>query len=514
MKLKITISALLLGASAMAQVPLKVATERGTIEIEDATHITYSDDLSEQTVHTASGEEQKQVLNNVWQVILSDTLHNITDYLWEDRECLIFNWALSNGSYGGSDIMKMHYYANFQTDGHQFALFVPVDSGYTFPRPISFSAQRPQVCSFKMTSSITNQITYTFYRYNSDTGEIGNRVFSETMSSLDIINELQQQLLQHTVLFERPEDLAAGIRSGNEYFKTLAGNYIRVYNDSMRVQGPYQMESEAAGRSTFNHCRIVESKQKQNGTLYKLDAPLVPASVNTYDVLCADFQEDNPYWEFFKLCEVDVDLISRVLQLDTLSVKEANSILNNYVIFDGGAIEKRYPVGQAAVALFPNHEFTLYVPTNEAIRQAIADGLPTWESLADKYADAELTDEARAEAKKQVEELLNFVKYHFHFGSEVADKLPFAARNHNTPVVLRESLTTPKLTVSSNGNGTLTVTDAMGNVRNVADTHKNIFVREVWTSKSTVNAINMTGISVMANSPGVIHQIDGVLRYK
>ncbi len=396
MKLKITISALLLGASAMAQVPLKVATERGTIEIEDATHITYSDDLSEQTVHTASGEEQKQVLNNVWQVILGDTLHNITDYLWEDRECLIFNWALSNGSYGGSDFMKIHYYTNFQTDGHQFALFVPVDSGYTFPRPISFLSQHPMVCSFEMkpNPNALFPINQTSYRYDVNTGEVGSKLMTEKMSESVIVNELQQQLLQHTVLFERPEDLTAGIRSGNEYYKTLAGTYIRVNNDSMRVQGPYQMESEAAGRSTFNHCQIVESKQKQNGTLYKLDAPLVPASVNTYDVLCADFQEDNPYWEFFKLCEVDVDLISRVLQLDTLSVKEANSILNSYVVFEGGAIESRYPVGQAAVALFPNHEFTLYVPTNEAIRQAIADGLPTWESLADKYADAELTDEA------------------------------------------------------------------------------------------------------------------------
>ncbi len=112
-----------------------------------------------------------------------------------------------------------------------------------------------------------------------------------------------------------------------------------------------------------------------------------------------------------------------------------------------------------------------------------------------------------------MEELLNFVKYHFHFGSEVADKLPFAARNHNTPVVFRESLATPKLTVSSNGNGTLTVTDAMGNVRNVVDTHKNIFVREVWTSRSVIN-VAMNNASVVANSPGVIHQIDGVLRYK
>ncbi len=525
MKLKMTFLALLLGGSAMAQVSLKVTTKRDTLKIEDATRITYSDDLSEQTIHTASGEERKQALNNIWEVILNDTLHNIIDYLMEDEECVIFKMALYSGHSGdgrsGGFMGPLHHYSNFQTEGHQFALFVPTDEGYMFPQPISFLSRRPRVCKFKLKERITganaNPIEAVLYQYNASTGEIGNSFKTESMSNSDIVNEMQQHLLQHTVFFERPEDKVAGIRSGNEYFKTLLGTYIRVNNDSMCVQGAYQMESEAAGHSTYTHSQIVETKQKQNGIIYKVDSPIVYPAQNTYDVLSDDGKfVDDTYLEFFNLCQgLNDDILIRAFQLEQYSGSTLTTLLDNHCIFhthNGTAVGN-------ILSFFNNHDFTLYVPTNEAIHQAVADGLPTPESIETLYnesADEEgnVSETVRLELRKQVLELLNFIRYHFHFGSEVADQLPFAARTHNTPVVLPETLTTPKLTVSSNGNGTLSVTDAMGNVRHVIDAHKNVFVREVWANKTLDSALNMNGINVQSSSPGVIHLIDGVLRYK
>ncbi len=516
MKLKITFLALLLGGSAMAQVPLKVVATKGdTLKVEDATRITYSDDLSEQIIHTASGEEQKQALNNIWQVIFADTLHNLVDFLAEDDDTKIFAWAMHNGgSYGGRyspDYMKMHHYANFQADGHQFAFFAPVD-GYSFPRIISFNSARPQVCQFTLKDKKSDlPITYSLFRYDVSTGEIGASISTnlDRMDDDDIVNEMQYQLLQHTVLLDHP----LGFKSGNEYYKTLAGTYIRVDNENQRVQGGYQMQNEAAGFNSFTHSQIVEAKQKQNGTIYKLDTPILPPAKSVYDVLSAN----SNYEEFLNLCIGSYSVIQLLCQ--QASPATFSHIWGYYCNFDSNNNNGSYASSEVGLSLFPRHEFTLYVPTNEAIRQAIAEGLPTWENiirLVDSSIDAEgnLPEDVRSQVQAQVEELLNFVRYHFHFGSEVADKLPFAARSHNTPVVLRENLTTPKLTVSSKGNGTLSVTDALGNVRNVVGSSKNMFVREVWTNKGTVEASVLNGVVVTACSPGVIHQIDGVLRYK
>ncbi len=519
MKLKITILALLLCGSAMAQTPLKVNTTDKTIEIEDATRITFSDDLSEQIIHSASGEEHRQALNNVWQVMLADTLHNLTDFLAEDAECLVHCWAMYNGAASGEkDYMGTHFYANFQTDGHQFAMFVPVD-GVAFPRTLSLKIRTQDAITLNYKDR-SFPIQAVAYGYNKATGVVGKKMATFSATENEIANGLKSLLLRHTVLFERPEDQAAGLNSGNEYFQTLEGTFIRVQNG--KVQGGYQMENEAAGLVNFTHSQIVETKQKKNGTFYKLDTPLLAPSKNAYEVLSGVEGGENPYQEFFNLCQVDEQIVRSAYCLDTLPAAQQEAILKSYFIFKDvtSASSSSYITSPNSVgytlAFFPNHDFTLYVPTNEAVRQAIADGLPTWESLRAMYdAGGELSEDMRATAQQQIEELVNFVKYHFHFGSEVADKLPFSARRHNTPIVLRESLATPKLTVNSQGNGTLSVTDALGRVRNVVDTHKNVFVHDLYTNlKLTSSSRSLNGVQVLAGSPGVIHLIDGVLRYK
>ncbi len=515
MKLKITILALLLCGSAMAQTPIKVNTKDKTIEIEDATRITFSDDLSEQIIHSASGEEHRQALNNVWQVMLADTLHNLTDFLAEDAECLVHYWAMFNGAAGEQDYMGTHFYANFQTDGHQFAMFVPVD-GVAFPRTLSLKIRTQDAITLNYKDR-SFPIQAVAYGYNKATGVVGKKMTTFSATENEIANGLKSLLLRHTVLFERPEDQAAGLNSGNEYFQTLEGTFIRVQNG--KVQGGYQMENEAAGLVNFTHSQIVETKQKKNGTFYKLDTPLLAPSKNAYEVLSGVEGEENPYQEFFNLCQVDDEIIRSAYRLDTLVSSQQAAILGSYHIFANTLSTNKYSVGNT-IAPFPSHDFTLYVPTNEAVRRAIDEGLPTWESLRALCEGATdenglLSEDMRATVQQQIEELVNFVKYHFHFGSEVADKLPFSARRHNTPIVLRENLATPKLTVSSKGNGTLSVTDALGHVRNVVDTHKNIFVRDLWTSKQ-INADTriLSGVTIIASSPGVIHLIDGVLRYK
>ena len=95
---------------------------------------------------------------------------------------------------------------------------------------------------------------------------------------------------------------------------------------------------------------------------------------------------------------------------------------------------------------------------------------------------------------------------------EIADKLPFDGREHATPVILSDGNATPWLRVSSAGNGTLSVTDATGQTLQVMDEGKNVFVRDVECSRNPIERIN--DLYAVCSSPGVIHRINGVLRYK
>lgn len=515
---------LLASSSLMAQVDLKVKTTDGDYNLKEATAITFSDNLSVQTIHTQDGTDLDMAMQHIREVILRDTMQNVANYILADPDCKIYQWIFNYGkdmqaSYNNA---YPYFYANFadpvQTAEDQtgytpelqsrFALFVPVDSALdTVPYYLSFATRMPQAIKLQYTSgNFPFKLTRCVHRYNPETVEVGDITPAQRLDQSTVITFLRDLFLQHTVFFDRPEDRELGIRSGNEYFLTMAGTVVRIAPDGKSVQGAMQMDHEARGITRFSACHVIDSHRKENGTVYKLDSPILPPSVlqTPYTVLSGE-----GYEEFFKLCQADRDLLIKLFQID-INRPQDRASLDRYSTF----IDKNG--GTPGLAFLPTHPFTLYAPSNEAVLQAIANGLPTWESLTETYGSADDTDEALlAEGRSKVYELLNFVRYHFHFGTEIADRLPFETRTHNTPVVLPDrGYATPSLRVRSAGNGTLTVTDATGQSYQVLDEGKNIFVRDVECSNKVAGATTMNGSYALYYSPGVIHRINGVLRYK
>ncbi|MDE6158843.1 MAG: fasciclin domain-containing protein [Bacteroidaceae bacterium] len=519
MRTRLLFMALLASNVLMAQVPLKVKTTEKEYRVEDATHITFSEDLAVQAIHTKADDEILLPMRDVREVILRDTLQNVTNYILADSDCKIYNWAVF------SDLeqvyMGTHFYSNFADPAQRgnataftpelrsrFALFVPTDSAFadTVPYGISFVSLRTAAISLlynKRNSGIP--VTVRLCYYDPETGVVKQRIPSVALSNACIARLLNEMLLQHTIFFDRPEDRELGIRSGNEYFKTMDGNVIRVAADGKSVQGVLQMDNEAKGLEVFTTSNIIDSHQKDNGTVYKIDSPILPPAIqkSAYSVLSGE-----GYEEFFKLCRVDYDVLEALSLVDpdypASTCEKLRAFFSTFVKKNGADYN---------LSFFPNHPFTLYAPTNEAVRRAIADGLPTWESLAGAYGGGVGSDVEREEGRRKVYELINFVRYHFHFGTEIADKLPFAAREHATPVILPDSHTTPQLRVSSAGNGTLSVTDATGQTLQVMDEGKNVFVRDVECSENPTGT-SISNLYMEHSSPGVIHRINGVLRYK
>lgn len=511
--------ALLASNVLMAQVPLKVKTTEKEYRVEDATRITFSEDLAVQAIHTKADDEILLPMRDIREVILRDTLQNVANYILADPDCRLYRWAVFSDQ--EQVYMRTHFYSNFADPAQRgnataftpelrsrFALFVPTDSAFadTVPYGISFVSLRTAAISLlynKRNSGIP--VTVRLCYYNPETGVVKQRIPSVALSNTRIAGLLNEMLLQHTIFFDRPEDRELGIRSGNEYFKTMDGNVIRVAADGKSVQGVLQMDNEAKGLEVFTTSNIIDSHQKDNGAVYKIDSPILPPAIqrSAYSVLSGE-----GYEEFFKLCRVDYDVLEALSLVDpdypASTCEKLRAFFSTFVKKNGADYN---------LSFFPNHPFTLYAPTNEAVRRAIADGLPTWESLAEAYGGGVGSDAEREEGRRKVYELINFVRYHFHFGTEIADKLPFAAREHATPVILPDSHATPQLRVSSAGNGTLSVTDATGQTLQVMDEGKNVFVRDVECSEDPTGT-SIANLYMVHSSPGVIHRINGVLRYK
>ena len=162
--------------------------------------------------------------------------------------------------------------------------------------------------------------------------------------------------------------------------------------------------------------------------------------------------------------------------------------------------------------------FTIFVPTNEAIEQEIAKGLPTWESIRAHIGGHTTSDangnvvwdseESRLSIAKECLTLINFIKAHVMMGVEIADQLPFT-RTHASALTNKTG-EAAQLEVSSEGNEQMKVSNGE-HVRTVL-TNKNIFTVDKVRNYPP-GPISSTSARVLSYHPGVIHQIDGVLSY-
>ena len=165
--------------------------------------------------------------------------------------------------------------------------------------------------------------------------------------------------------------------------------------------------------------------------------------------------------------------------------------------------------------LLGNTPYTAYIPTNEAVQRAIAQGLPTWEEISEDFRShssdgvlANFEDSLRIAEKIMI--LTDVVKAHFHYGLAIADQEPFR-KEYKSLWIDRETMVSPKVTVNCTGNGNMSVTDWKGHTFDITD-NKNVFVRDYTCSSSPIGS-SMRGITISAYRPGVVHQINGVLGF-
>ena len=444
-----------------------------------------------------------------------------------NQDMRIFRYAYQQEKLGGIESNFDKYLLAMSA---RFSFFVPKD-GFWYIDPVSFSLEKgKQRALFFDYNSKTNKPTCTAYQYDYDfatgIGVIGNKLSNVAIQEAEWQNRLRDMLETHTIVHEDETDITGidetktGVECDKNYFLSKNGTPIFVNNATSRqngctVQGGFQLMVDSAATVIRFDDKTRETNGNGNGFAYELNAPIIPTIESVFSVL---YNDSIRFGQFFDLCQTDAEVLKEVGITTTADQKRYMIFLNNKGLPAYDKTDGTQVATATNVKFFNNFRYTVYVPTNDLIIDAIENkGLPTWQQMRDiLYLDdienrPEWTEEEEAAIKEKVKTmatvLVNFLKNHFQDNAVFADRPAIKPTQYETQTLQLDDEGMPsvysKLTVSSDGNGTLYVTDHNGNTSQVTDA-KNIITRDYVIESNKINS----------SSSAIVHSINGILDYK
>jgi len=398
---------------------------------------------------------------------------------------------------------------------------VPSDKALqAYVDPASYSLLTPQLWSFSYDTSVMSLKNPSVDVYDYEVGEdgwpvTGGNTWAQLKNGIQnyIIKNRLQFILDGSIIME-------GYRPDKHYYKTRGNSFLRIeqQGDSYLVSGSqYGAPVKATAQETMN------------GLLLVVDDPILPNRKSVAMTLA----EHPEFSEFLGILQACGAVNTRNNKDKWMAVDQQYGNLFN--LKQGGTVgaEDVSSTQMKATYLLDGYHYTIYAPTNAAMQQAYAAGLPT---LADLEAAYELDDAAyeqgltSTKAAEIREVMLNFVKYHIQDNAVFVDDGSesgryFTAKNRYVEskeydeesgqmvaTGIYRAARPYSLTVQTSSAG-MTVTDSKGNVRRVdtANGLYNLMANEYWTDGLSSARPYQTTIN--NSSFAVIHAIDGPLLY-
>jgi len=276
------------------------------------------------------------------------------------------------------------------------------------------------------------------------------------------------------------QTIVGDITNGQQYYVTKGGGAIRV-NGNVEVaangQKMFSVGTTIEGGGNIERgtkASIVKNYSKENGCTYFIDGILENPITSVFGAL-----QNNPQFsKFFELLgESDIF---------TSLVTNTTKALNNKVKF------------------FDQYHYTIYVPTNDAINQAISDGLIPSQNDIDNAA----TDVIKTTL---INKRLRFLRYHFQDNSVFIGGEQISNKSYLSSTLNDATGKFYPLYVT-NTNNQLQVRSYHGEVANVLQTDGcyNLMARDIVVNSASLDAAN----TLVTSSFAVIHLIDKVLRFE
>ena len=499
---------------------------------------------------------------------------------------------IQGSDYGNAPLQK--YFSTYlKAMQSSFSFFVPVDEGlgtYGYVDPASIATQNPRnyrywVWTYATGSSGTNSaktisVQADAYNYDLTTGQPDQlnekdwkgssfrsaysqpvtQGYGETKRAL-----LTEMINQHIIVHDNNDNNGV-LNNSRKFYLSRDGApvYIKSGNagngENMVLAGGWQLQLENDTIQGNEHqCKVIEAYDQSkstngygNGHTFLIDRPMQPSMQSVYGILDAN----ESFSAFKDLCNgFDAQLLQEAGFKDKAAAEAVasgsitdpssytdadwQSAAELYKIFGEGEVKAgsktiaKYFGTDKLVRSFNNYNYTVYVPTNEAVQKALSLGLPTWDTIKD-FVDAHMeqqldslgqpmTDDAgnpvmalsadnRVKAQAMITMLTNFIRYHFQDNSLFVDNVTDTntkqtacideVNNVYLPVVV--SQTPNAMSVKDNAGNSRQVVTSGGKYNLLArDAHFNVNPRTSATSCKLVET----------SSYAVVHQIDDVLNF-
>lgn len=402
------------------------------------------------------------------------------------KESQVFNWAVEQNKY--------EPYINSLEN--TFTFFVPTDEFFnTYIDPIAYHKEIPAALKFWYDKKSSN-VYASVFAYDKSTNTIGD--------SLDVIKD--KSFVADRLLDLLDLHLVIGsVDASKEYYFSKGGNVIKV-NDKNGV-----LQLAAGGDVTLNQsASIIETYEQVNGTTYYIDKPLQAPINSVYSIL----SNTPAFSAFFELAS---------------GFPDNNIFLKSYDA--SGSSPQGDNAADFNISFFNTFNYTVYVPTNEAIDNAIADGtIHPWSEI--NHLDTVNGGASKPLARQYAAELERFMRYHFQDNSVYVGMTDKTGR-YQTATIHDADTITPlgtyknkylKLDLDINDNSMSIITESGSNVNVKIDGGLyNIMTRDYIFNNSPEYFNQIDGSSlgedfdesrVVTSSTAVLHQIDNVLKFE
>lgn len=421
-------------------------------------------------------------------------------------------------------IDNLDYDAYLNSMVSTYSFFIPTNDGFlAYIDPVSYGQQYTKLWEFHYDGSKAeaNRISADVYQVDTLTWQkVGTSIETRTgINDTQIKNRLTD-LLDNIIGVEAAS-------SDHHYILTKGKNYVKVGGNlnqegAMTAAGGFQVE-------LGQPLTIKQIYTMDNGYAYVLDGALMGTRRAASDVLA----ETSQFSEFYEILSNSGCLATTNTDgYCSTSQDKGSSSRGNLVSLSTNDSGK-----ETIYSLLNTFHYTLYAPTNDAMKIAYAAGLPTVEQLiaAEEYDSIMNAREGVTEVSDSAEHIRyimrDFVKYHVQSNSIYVDggfstgeyessraKLDYQLDDDGNRVMTGDSTAykcisgSPyRITVTNVNESGLTLRDAMGNTVNVVTTEGlyNIPAREYWLNGTSINSAT----TIQNSSSLVVHAVDRPLLF-
>jgi uncharacterized surface protein with fasciclin (FAS1) repeats len=415
------------------------------------------------------GDIKRSFIASNGVVYLTDKVYPPTEYasvmapVFTNDNAAIFTWAIRE--------YRFDLYLLSMEKGIFYSFLVPGDDVFNnYINPVSVAQGLPARWKFWFDQK-TNRINATVY--NAATGDSLTQTNNQTLIKTHLMDILDNHII------------VGNIEDGKHFYQTKGGATIKVSGKGvgMSIRGGANLERT-------EDIKAINRYEMVNGVTYFLNGVAQTPLKSVYEIM----NNNDAYRAFFDLC---------------LGAKEFKIGLQKYA----GTIFSSDPSFAGItpnVSFFNTFNYTIYVPTNQAIEKAIADGeIKTWEMIEAMDKDPDSDPPAVAlEAQK----LYDFLRYHFQDNSVYISGASVDERSFDTATRRSGTNKFYQLVISGNGNNLNIGTAAGGNAYVVTDNPElyNVMARDYKFNGGDIQR----AYEIATSSYAVIHQINTILKYQ